>query len=157
VKTTTPNSSSVTMMMKMPLGKPPAPPSSSSAYNSTEAIITNKLQSLLDTSAFSPPPKPTRLNVNTTNLSLDNLSSSDNNNKNKTNNTLKKNQHIIMNNYEQQHQHETSEHFNKNQYSPSNNRTTLTAYKRSPSVGNSKSDFKYFTNNVIFLFLALIN
>ncbi len=145
------------MMMKMPLGKPPAPPSSSSAYNSTEAIITNKLQSLLDTSAFSPPPKPTRLNVNTTNLSLDNLSSSDNNNKNKTNNTLKKNQHIIMNNYEQQHQHETSEHFNKNQYSPSNNRTTLTAYKRSPSVGNSKSDFKYFTNNVIFLFLALIN
>jgi hypothetical protein len=157
VKTTTPNGSSVTMMMKMPLGKPPAPPSSSSAYNSTEAIITNKLQSLLDTSAFSPPPKPTRLNVNTTNLSLDNLSSSDNNNKNKTNNTLKKNQHIIMNNYEQQHQHETSEHFNKNQYSPSNNRTTLTAYKRSPSVGNSKSDFKYFTNNVIFLFLSLIN
>jgi len=131
--------------MKMPLGKPPI-------FNSTEAIITNKLQSLLDTSAFSPPPKPTRINAtnnnnnNNTNLSLDNLAD------NKKTNTFIKStnqQHIIVNNYETQH--DSVEHLPKNQYSPTknNNNKTTALYKRSPSVGNSKSDFKYFSKNVI--------
>lgn len=128
------NQNTVTMMMKMPLGK-----NVTTSCNSAETLLSNKFQTL-DTSPFSPPPKPTRLN--TTNLSLDNLS--DKSSAKKAAASILKINTSMSNEYDSEKVN-SEEKFKLNiQYSPSKLTPT---HKRSPSESNSKSDFKYVTNN----------
>lgn len=116
------------MMMKMPLGK-------TIPHNSAEAI-TSKLQSL-DSFSSPPPPKPTRINNSTTN-SLDSLSDKNSLKRVMTaSSTLKTNDDITDDKFR----------VNKNHFSP------ITANQRSPSMNNSKSDFKYSSNNVIIFII----
>jgi hypothetical protein len=134
------NQNTVTMMMKMPLGK-----NVTTSCNSAETLLSNKFQTL-DTSPFSPPPKPTRLN--TTNLSLDNLS--DKSSAKKAAASILKINTSMSNEYDSEKVN-SEEKFKLNiQYSPSKLTPT---HKRSPSESNSKSDFKYVTNNVLICFL----
>ena len=136
------NQNTVTMMMKMPLGKNVA-----MTHNSAETLLSNKFQTL-DTSPFSPPPKPTR--INTTNLSLDNLSDKSSAHKKTATSVLKTNATSLSSEYDSEKMN-SEEKFKSNiQYSPSK---STTPHKRSPSESNSKSDFKYGSNNVNFFSL----